>query len=325
VGRLSTGSQAPPVERWTLGAPDPPAAGGIVALTFEEQALARERGLVAVPFHDVAAGGDAVAPAPAVDVGLPPYRGTRFAGVLSWLVTQHLATPGAAVTWRVERRHGGRAVATALAELGWSLEPRRGRRHVELAGAAPPPHELPLPRSFAARLGAHGVPLAADYGVFSAAALDDGSALLLDVALAGPDVAAVADVGTGYGALGIGLVLNGRAARAVATEVDAVAAWLARRNAVASGVDMAVRLDSSPGALPATPLTVCNVPTHLDAGRSRVFVAALARRARGGRLLAVVHASLEERYAQQLRAAGCAVTVHRGAHHVVLDTTCGTP
>jgi hypothetical protein len=48
-------------------------------------------------------------------------------------------------------------------------------------------------------------------------------------------------------------------------------------------------------------------------------MAALAERARYGRLLAVVHAGLEERYARQLELPGLRANRHRGADHVVLE------
>ena len=46
----------------------------------------------------------------------------------------------------------------------------------------------------------------------------------------------------------------------------------------------------------------------------------LLRRARSGRLLAVVHASLEMRYARYFTQAGLRPVRHSGAAHVVLDS-----
>jgi hypothetical protein len=112
-------------------------------------------------------------------------------------------------------------------------------------------------------------------------------------------------------------VASGRARRAIGTEVDSIALWLAERNARAAGVELGVALDPDPLSVERTPLTVCNVPTHLDARRSAPLMAALRERARDGRVLAVVHAELEQRYARRLAAA----RLHAGESHVVLEAS----
>jgi 16S rRNA G1207 methylase RsmC len=272
-----------------------------------------------VPFHDLAAGRVEVPPPPDVEITPPAYRGKRLLPVISWLVTGRLAAPGARATWRVERRHGPEPVRRALEPFGWSLEAERAGRWLLLHGEVPPPHELPLPRSF--RAG--GLTFEADYGVFSPEGIDPGSALLLEVASGSGPFDAVADVGVGYGALALSLVARGMARRAVATEVDSIAAWLAERNAAAAGVDLLLALDPDPLAVERTELTVCNVPTHLDARGSAALMAGLAERARDGRLLAVVHAGLEERYARHLE--GLRVARHPGPEHVVLEASPGRP
>jgi 16S rRNA (guanine1207-N2)-methyltransferase len=238
--------------------------------------------------------------------------------VLSWLVTNRLATPGARVTWRVERRHGPDPARRALEPFGWRLEPERSGRWLLLHGAVPPPHELPPPRSFTAP---RGLVFEADYGVFSPERIDAGSELLLQVAAALAPVEVVADIGVGYGALAISLAAAGVAARAVGTEVDSIAAWLAERNASAAGVELQLALDPDPLSVARTALTVCNVPTHLDAPRSAALMAALAERARDGRLLAVVHAGLADRYERHLDLPGLRTTRHEGGEHVVLEAT----
>lgn len=78
--------------------------------------------------------------------------------------------------------------------------------------------------------------------MFSPERLDDGTELLLSVALHHRPVARVADIGVGYGALAIGLVLNGVAGSAIGTDVDAIALWLAGQNARHHGVSLALRL-----------------------------------------------------------------------------------
>jgi 16S rRNA G1207 methylase RsmC len=215
------------------------------------------------------------------------------------------------VTWRVERRYGPDYLRRALEPFGWRLEPERAARWLLMHGDMPPPHALPPPRSFTAR----GVTFEADYGVFSPERIDPGSELLLEIAAAGEPVETVADIGTGYGALAIALVAGGQAGRAVATEVDSISAWLAERNARASGIDLQLAFDRDPLAIEGTTLTVCNVPTHLDAPSTAALMAGL--RARRGRLLAVVHGSLEERYARHL--SGLRVTRHARGEHVVFE------
>lgn len=261
-------------------------------------------------FHDLAAGrAELLSP----EVSVPAYRGKRLLPVLSWLVTNQAA--GSAV-WRVERRIGPEFVRRELVPYGWELAASRDGRWVLLSGPVPPPHSLPPPRSFTSP---QGIVFEADYGVFSPAGIDAGSALLLDVAARFPPVESVADVGVGYGALAISLVAGGLARRAVATDVDSIALWLAERNAAAARVSLSVTLDADPLSAERTPLTVCNVPTHLDARHTAALMSALAERAADSRLLAVVHASLADRYARHLERPGMQVRYHRGAEHVVLE------
>jgi 16S rRNA G1207 methylase RsmC len=266
-------------------------------------------------FHDLAAGRASLEGA-AVELTPPGYRGKRLLAVLSWLVTSRLSLDS--VVWRVERRLGPEFVRRELAPLGWQLSAAREGRWLRLSGPVPPPHPLPPPRSFTV---AGGLVFEADYGVFSPAGIDAGSALLLEVAAGFEPLDAVADVGVGYGALAVSLVAGGHARRAVGTDVDSIGLWLAERNAKAAAVPLEVVLDPDPLAVEHTPLTVCNVPTHLDAARTAVLLAGLAERARNGRLLAVVHVSLEERYARHLNQPGLRVSRHPGADHVVLEVS----
>lgn len=267
-----------------------------------------------VPFHELAAGRVSLPAGEPIEIAPPGYRGKRLLPVLSWLVTNRVAERPARAVWRVERRHGPDYARRLLEPLGWTLEPERAARWVLLHGEVPPPHELPPPRSFEA----HGVRFEADYGVFSPDRIDPGSELLLELAGDHP-VDKVADIGTGYGALAILLIKAGVAERALATEVDSISAWLAERNARAAGVDLNLQLDPDPLVFGATPLTVCNVPTHLDARRTASMMGGLAERARHGRLLVVVHASLEGRYARCLT--GLRLHRHARGEHVVLDAS----
>jgi 16S rRNA G1207 methylase RsmC len=266
-----------------------------------------------VPFHELASGRASLPADSDIEIAPPAYRGKRLLPVLSWLVTRRVEGPGARATWRVERRHGPDYVRRALEPYGWRLEPERAARWLLLHGDVPAAHELPPPRSFAAR----GLVFEADYGVFSPGRIDPGSELLLQVASEAETVEAVADIGAGYGALALSLVAGGRARRALATEVDSIAAWLAERNARGAGVDLRLAFDPDPLVVEATALTVCNVPTHLDASGTAALMAGLEARARGGRVLAVVHAGLEERYARYFSSR---VTRHHGGEYVVFDT-----
>jgi 16S rRNA G1207 methylase RsmC len=291
---------------------------GVVALTASELDAARRTSRLAVSLTDAL--GSAVPRAARITVRVPEYRGMRLLDLLAWLVVDRLAEPDADVTWLLAKQQGPDSVRKRLAGQGWELAKTKAGRLVALRGRPPATGERPVPREFSVDLGARsGVTMAADYGVFSPDKVDDGTALLLAVALREPPVPTVADIGIGYGALSVGLVLGGVAGAAVGTDVDAIALWLADHNARVNGVDLTVALAADPGAVPPTGLTVCNVPTHIPAADTQVFMRGLAERARHGRLLIVVHASLEARYTRHLAGLGHVDRV-AGEHHVVLGT-----
>jgi 16S rRNA G1207 methylase RsmC len=302
------------VSTWHVGLPAAVTAEDcVVAFTAAELAAA---GPPAVGFHEAV---DAhLDRACAVEVHLPTYRGLAFVPVLAWLAGR-LAGDHAEVSWYAGKQQGPDSVRKLLEAAGWRLERDRRGRLVRLRGRPPAAGERPAPRRFTALLGARRVELAADYGVFSPERVDDGTALLLDIALRHPPVDRVADVGVGYGLLAIGLVLGGVARSALATDVDCVALWLAGENARACATPLTLTCTPDPAAIEPTPLTVCNVPTHIDRHQTERFMAALAARARHGRLLAVVHASLEARYTRHLEQHGLRVGRHPGAAHVVLE------
>jgi 16S rRNA G1207 methylase RsmC len=273
-----------------------------------------------VGFHEAMTAG--LERATHVDVHVPAYRGYSMLPLLSWLASR-LAGHEAVVTWHADRQQGPDSIRRLLEGRGWRLERERSGRAVRLSGPVVPEVDRPEPAGFETVLAGRQVRLLADYGVFSPDRIDDGTALLLDVALRHRRVDVVADVGTGYGALAIGLVLGGVARTAVATDVDCVALWLAGENAGACGVPITLACTADPTAIPPASLTVCNVPTHINRADTERLMAGLAARARRGRLLAVVHASLEARYTDHLAAAGLRVTRHPGPAHVVLDATRG--
>jgi 16S rRNA (guanine1207-N2)-methyltransferase len=322
-----------PVGRWHLGIPAsgiPPGDGGI-GFTAAELAARAPATAPRIGLHTAMSA--ELPRAAAVSVRLPGYRGKSLIPMLSWLVTQRLAGPGAEVCWYLGKQQGPRSCAALLAELGWQeVQRTRDGALVRISGRPPtepaqpesaqPEPAQPEARQFSAMIGAHELTFLADYGVFSPDHVDDGSRLLAEVTLRQPPVSVLADIGVGYGPLAIAAVRNGIAARAVATDVDCIALWLAQRNAAASGVALEVYCTPDPRQAEPTPLTVCNVPTHINAEQSAELMRALAQRARGGRkLLIVVHASLEARYARHLAAAGLTPARHPGPAHVVLEAT----
>jgi 16S rRNA G1207 methylase RsmC len=304
---------------WHVGLPEALTADDrVVAFSAAELAEALAAGAgAALGFHEAVAA--RLDRACEVHVHLPTYRGLAFVPVLAWLANR-LARDGAAVSWYAGKQQGPDSIRRLLEAAGWQLKRDRAGSLVRLRGRPPATEpERPAPRRFAAELGGRRVELAGDFGVFSPDRIDGGTALLLDVALRHAPVDRVADVGVGYGPLAIGLVLAGVARAAAATDVDCVALWLAAENARATGVPLALTCSPEPEAIEPTPLTVCNVPTHIDRHETERFMAGLAGRAGHGRLLAVVHASLEARYTRHLEAHGLRVHRRPGAAHVVLE------
>lgn len=317
---------APRVAHWHIGHPPTPpgAEDGVVAFTAMELAAARPTGAVAVGFHDAIQA--SLQPAGRVEIYLPAYRSRSLVPVLSWLAAARLARSDAPVTWYVDRRQGPDSIRRLLTGLGWELERDRQGRQTRLAGKPPAEAVLPPPQRFTAALGRSQLQFFADYGVFSSGRIDDGTELLLSIALDTSPVESVADIGTGYGPLAIGLVANNVAGSAVATDVDCLALWLARENGRQNEVPLTLLCTAEPTEAPPTALTVCSVPTHINRVETERLLAGLAVRARRGRLLAVLHASLEARYARHLEAGGLRVRSHPGRAHVVLDAVAaGSP
>jgi 16S rRNA G1207 methylase RsmC len=308
------------VRRWVLGAPSAAdVADGVVGLTATDLLAAQRRAGLAIGFHEAMAGALPKA-GEQVDIHLPAYRGKTFIPVLSWLAASRLSAVHTTVAWHIDKRQGPNSVMNLLTDLGWKLDRERRGRETLLLGRPPAEVVPPEPRDFVAELGTERLRLVSDYGVFSPGEVDRGTELLLRVALRTAAVDVLADIGTGYGPLAIGLIRNGIARRGMATDVDCVALWLAERNAAANQVPLDVICSPDPAAVAPTPLTVCNVPTHINAEQTQALMRGLVRRAGQGRLLAVVHASLEARYARYFVDAGLPVTRHAGAAHVVLDS-----
>lgn len=307
--------------RYLLGAPpevERSAGDHVIALDWDDAQTSRLAGRPFTPLHELAAGAT-VRPAPQVIVQVPPRRGYRFIEFLEWLVCSTLAQPQTGdVRWRARRKQGAEGLERILRERGWSVAKSRSGSLVELAGAPPRPGARPVPASFETELAGRRVQLAADWGTFSREHVDDGTRLLLDAAVAGPPVSLAVDIGTGYGALALGLVLGGRAERALGTELDSVALSLALINAGNAEVPLDGLLEEDPAAVPKAELTVCNFPTHAQRDDSDRLLAGLASRAADGLVLIVVHASLEGRFTTRLLDLGTpASTVRRETHAVI--------
>lgn len=308
---------APGPDRWHIGLPprtEP--RDGVVALTASELLVAGTRGASTVAFHEAV---DASLPqADRVDVHVPAYRPKRFISVLASLA-KRLGRCDTVVTWHLDKNKGPSSVHALLERAGWQLDRHRDGREVRLVGRPPAMVALPNTATFDTILGSHPVTLAADHGVFSPHHVDEGTALLLDLALRHPPVDAVADIGIGYGPLAVGLVVNGVAQQGLGTDIDCVALWLADCNAKANEVALSLACTPDPEDVRPTRLTVSNIPTHINAKETAVFMKALANRAAHGTVLGVVHASLEERYAHYLTSRNLQVARYPGASHVVLE------
>jgi 16S rRNA G1207 methylase RsmC len=238
---------------------------------------------------------------------------------LAWLVTTRLAAPQAEVEWHIDRSQGPKSVARMLREFGWAEQSiSRDRDTVRIDTVVPASALCPQPASFSVERAGRRLTFAADYGVFSPGRIDDGTALLIDNALREPQVDAVADIGVGYGPIAVTLVAEGHAGMAYGTDVDSIALALAAHNAATNDVPLEVVASPDPLALPPTPMTVCNIPTHINAEATDRLCAALARRAQVGMLLVVVHASLEQRYVRRFTDAGLRPSLHPGPAHIVL-------
>jgi 16S rRNA G1207 methylase RsmC len=312
----------PAIQSWLVNAdPDQgPAGVGRIVLAADRLPADRDPAAPVLGLHQAMREPLPVAEQ-AVDIAVPEYRGKAMIPVLGWLVANRLAGPAALVSWRMTSRQGPDSIHRLLTGLGWQLKRRREAGRIVLAGSPPDRDRLTLPgpARFTAQLGTASLELAADYGVFSPRTVDDGTRLLFEmVRRRSTPVSSLADIGIGYGALALGLVRNGQAGEAVATDVDCVALWLAQLNAAAAGVALSLTCTADPREIAETELTVCNVPTHIDQAQSAALMSGLIARARYGRLQIVVHTALERRYLSYLTDAGLRVVTDRGPKHVVL-------
>lgn len=303
--------------RWVVGTRDIGPDDRVVAFDLAEMRNAAAAGAFAVPVHAI---GEPT-PETEVFVEVPRWRGHSFIPFLEWLVSAKLASAGATVTWKAEKRGGATGLRRVLSERGWDFDDRKKKGIVQIVGTPPPAGPAPVPASFTAELGTSRLTFHSDWGVFSEGEIDDGTRLLFDVALDGPQREAVLDVGVGSGPLAVGLIAASRAGRAIGTEIDSVALLLATHNASLAGVPLEVHLTDDPGPLTAD-LVVCNVPTHARADDSQTLFNGLAHHVRrGAEVLIVVHASLEDRYVKRAKDLGIDARREAEQTHTVLRLT----
>jgi len=296
-----------------------------VALDLFELRAAQKPGYRTVPFHELL-GARACPPAKDVFVAPPTWRGYGFVELLEWMACARLGKPGVSTAvWRAAVEGGATGVRRILERRGWQLDVQKRGREVWMSGKLPEPGAMPEPVTIPVSLDGTDLALAAGWGVFAGKRVDDGTSLLFQTALAYTPVTRVADIGTGSGVLAASLVAGGHAAEAVATDVDAVALYLARRNADAAGALVKLFLEDDPRRCPGTPLSLCNIPTHAQRANTELLSEGLAARTSTGPVLVVVHASLEGRYTAQFQRAGTAVRTVRRAAHAVLELTARAP
>jgi len=147
-----------------------------------------------------------------------------------------------------------------------------------------------------------GLWLCAAGGVFSGTRVDIGTRLLLsEISDALPEARAIADLGTGSGALAAALAMARPEATVIATDISSAAVLSAQATMLANGVSDRVSVRREPG-LESAPdgsldLVVLNPPFHLagavDASLAPALFAEAARALRdGGELWTVFNSSL---------------------------------
>ncbi len=305
--------------RWTIGVSPPDRDDSVIALTLDEVRAAKLAHAGGVRFDELLAGAE-VEPADEVFVRPSMWRGHGFIALCEWIVCAKLAAPGSHVMWTVPARGGATGVRKVLTARGWEFTETRAKdkRHRHFEGGAPPgTGEQPAARSFTASLGGRELSFEADWGVFSLGHIDEGTRALFEAA-SSVDAASVADVGTGYGAVAVGLAMCGPDTEVVASDVDLVALHLAWRNAAVNGVTIELIAEDDPSVLKPTELTTCEIPTHVSPGQTKLLVEGLVARSRDGVVLVAVHNGLVERYVRLLTDVGADARVDDGDTHAIL-------
>jgi 16S rRNA G1207 methylase RsmC len=256
--------------------------------------------------------------ADALVVDVPPYRGKRYLQEVAFAATR-VAASTAVVTWTFAPRETPSAVRQ-LEAGGWRIATRPSKRDPRCRAVPPATAVRPVAETFSTSIAGAAGTFAADFGVFSPGEIDAGSRLLVEHAAWGGPVSEVADIGVGYGALALSLCAAGIAERAIGSDVDAVALSLAETNAAALGCSLETQLSHDAWSIRPTPLTVCNVPTHIPRAESDQFMDTLAPRAGHGRLVLVVHAGLSDRYERVLTDRGVRAERVMGPGHCMFDS-----
>lgn len=134
-------------------------------------------------------------PAPDVEIRLPGHRSKSLVHLLQWLVVHRIGEPGGRATFLSGKQQGPGSIGTLLTDLGWRASSRRRHPAADrgTAGWA----------AIHRRDGGNEFEFAADYGVFSPGHVEEGALLHVEGALRQQPVAAVMDIGVGYGSLAV--------------------------------------------------------------------------------------------------------------------------
>jgi 16S rRNA G1207 methylase RsmC len=284
-------------------------------LALEDIRSAAKAGASVVRFDELLAGAE-IERAEEIEIAPPKWRGYGFIDLCEWLACAKLvASPQTRVTFVAPVRGGATGVRNTLTRRGWAFrEGGRGWLRT-FEGRPPAPGEQPAPRMFTASVGGTELAFEADWGVFSPNHIDGGSQALIDRAMEIGKTPSVVDVGVGYGAVSTALLASGTCESAIGSDVDLVALHLAKRNAAAAGVHLDLVAEDDPTNLPASSLTVCEIPTHISDPETQLLVSGLRPRARHGLVLVAVHNGLVARYRRLLGDA----RVVEGETHAVLE------
>ena len=260
--------------------------------------------------------------APSVDsvaVDVPPYRGKRYLEVAAYAAALTTAL-GGEVAWTFSSREAATAVRQ-LESAGWAIVARPSKRDPRCRAVRPEIVELPVASAFTTSVLGTEVTFAADFGVFSPDEIDAGSRLLLESAASGGAVDEVADIGVGYGALALSLCAAGVAQHARSVPMSTRSRSGLQRPTPPRSDAHSIRFSPMIArSIRPTPLTICNIPTHIPRAESEQFMDALSARAERARLVVVVHAGLADRYERALGDRGVHAARVPGPEHCVFDT-----
>jgi 16S rRNA (guanine1207-N2)-methyltransferase len=159
-------------------------------------------------------------------------------------------------------------------------------------------------------------------GVFSRAAVDEGTRLLLETVCSGTLNGRILDLGCGYGVIAIVIKSLFSETEVTAVDVNPRAVELTRRNARAAGVELECRAQDGIGAGGSYDVIVTNPP--IRTGKQtvyRLFAQSYAALADGGRFYAVVRRAqgAESALKELVRLFGNGRTVERKKGYWILQ------